>query len=146
MPATHADAPRHLAAYALCWDPEDRLLLVRMSAGPDRGRWTLPGGGVEWGEHPDRALVRELHEEAGLVGVAPGRVVAVYSHTYPRGGARPVGLHHVGLVYEVRSEDVALRSEQDGSTDRCAWFTATEARALPLTPSGEFGVRLAWPG
>lgn len=40
------------------------LLAARRTAPPEAaGRWELPGGKVEPGESPDRALVREIHEE-----------------------------------------------------------------------------------
>lgn len=46
---------------------EGRLLAARRSAPPElAGRWELPGGKVEPGETPERALVRELREELGV--------------------------------------------------------------------------------
>ena len=42
---------------------------------PESGKWTLPGGGVDHGEHPDEGVVREVAEETGLV----ARVVSVAS-------------------------------------------------------------------
>src|SRR5687767_7423514 len=111
---------KHLGAYALCRDASGRLLLARMATGPDIGRWMLPGGGVEWGEHPDDAVIRELHEEAGVDGVAAGRVVGVYSRTYEGAEERPSGpLHHLGIIYEVDGVGEDLVFEQDGSTDCC---------------------------
>jgi 8-oxo-dGTP pyrophosphatase MutT (NUDIX family) len=41
----------------------DRLLLTRRS---DNGQWCLPGGGVDAGERPAEAAIREVREETGL--------------------------------------------------------------------------------
>jgi ADP-ribose pyrophosphatase YjhB (NUDIX family) len=41
------------------------ILLARRAAPPYQGTWDLPGGFLERGELPDRALDRELREELG---------------------------------------------------------------------------------
>lgn len=41
---------------------DDTLLLVREQS---HGKWTLPGGWVDVGESPSRAVVREVREESG---------------------------------------------------------------------------------
>ena len=43
----------------------DMILMVR-HVEPTRSYWTLPGGGVEAGETPAEAAVREVREETGL--------------------------------------------------------------------------------
>jgi NADH pyrophosphatase NudC (nudix superfamily) len=48
----------------------DVLLLKRMHA-PRKGTWTLPGGFAEPGESGVEALVREVHEETGLIVTEP---------------------------------------------------------------------------
>lgn len=55
-------------AVAVLTQPDDRVLLARRPAGkPYAGYWEFPGGKVESGESLDAALVRELHEELGIV-------------------------------------------------------------------------------
>ncbi len=121
---------QRIAAYGVVRDDEDRLLLAR--AAPQlslRGRWFLPGGGVQHGERPMDSLRREIVEESGLT-VVPGALLDVLSdvRTIPDG----TSLHTVRLIYEVASWHGSLRPEVDGTTDAVAWFTLNEARELPL--------------
>ena len=143
-----SDTPRlYLGAYGFCRDPSGRLLLVRLAGGLDEGRWTMPGGGIEWGENPQAAVLRELEEEAGILEVETIRVTEVFSHTYTKSDERPYdSVHHVGIIYSVTVGWLDLTFEQDGSTDRCEWCTESQARSFPLTPLGAFAVDLAWPG
>ncbi|MWA13399.1 (deoxy)nucleoside triphosphate pyrophosphohydrolase [Streptomyces sp. BA2] len=54
---------------------DGRLLAARRTAPPElAGRWELPGGKVEPGEHPEEALVRELREELGVAAEPVARV------------------------------------------------------------------------
>ncbi len=60
------------------------VLMVRRR---DTGRWHLPSGIVEPGEHPSETIVREVAEETGLT-VAVDGVAAVVGRrrtTYPNG-------------------------------------------------------------
>lgn len=49
---------------------DGRVLIVKRSADPGYGEWTIPGGHLELAEPPTVGAVRELHEETGL-SVAP---------------------------------------------------------------------------
>lgn len=72
---------------AVVRDAAGALLLQRRA---DNGAWELPGGGIDPGEPPALALVREVWEETGLV-VRPRRIVAVlggaseFRYLYPNG-------------------------------------------------------------
>jgi 8-oxo-dGTP diphosphatase len=70
------------AARAVVLDPADRILLVRFEF-PTREVWATPGGGIEEGETPESAIVRELEEEAGLVGFELGPWIWTRRHVFP---------------------------------------------------------------
>ena len=46
----------------------NKILMVRHNHQNGQSWWCLPGGGVEPGETPAQAALRELHEECGLHG------------------------------------------------------------------------------
>lgn len=54
----------------------DRVLLVKHTYGPTKGRWDFPRGYVMFGESPEVAIVRELAEEAGIE-VTPVGIIAI---------------------------------------------------------------------
>ena len=71
---------------AIVRDDAERVLFIRRA---DDGRWGLPAGGVDPGESPAEAVVREVREETGLT-VRVARVAGVfggagYRHRYPNG-------------------------------------------------------------
>jgi ADP-ribose pyrophosphatase YjhB (NUDIX family) len=136
-----------LGSYSLCLDAAGRLLLARLSeVEVDYGAWTLPGGGVDFGEHPDDACHRELEEETGLTGEIEG-VAGIFSHVYsPSTYARGADLHFLGIVYRVRITGGTLRHEIDGTTDTAAWISREEITRLRLVELAKFGTRLAFPG
>lgn len=63
-----------IGAFAIILDQQGRVLLCHRR---DLDAWNLPGGGVESGELPTEAVVREVREETGLH-VAVERLVGVY--------------------------------------------------------------------
>lgn len=56
------------AAAALVLDEDRRVLLVKRKYPPSQGQWCLPMGFAEMGETIGEAALRELREEAGIVG------------------------------------------------------------------------------
>jgi len=137
----------YVGAYALCLDDLNRILLCRMNDECiEAGYWTLPGGGLSWGEPPEDAVARELQEETGLRPREISLITPAFSDVYPNTNDRlPHPVHHVGLLYRVRGLVGTLRPETAGTTDHCAWFTSDETRKLPLTSLGQFALDIAWP-
>jgi 8-oxo-dGTP diphosphatase len=130
---TSAERVIRIAAYALCVDDSQRLLLVRIAPGyPEVGRWTLPGGGVEFGEDPARAVLRELGEETGLEGDIEELVGIDSRHYASTGTASGREIHAIRILYRVRIVGGVLRDEVDDSTDRVAWIHRAALDGLPL--------------
>lgn len=59
----------------------NEVLMVYGNRGLSEGFWNLPGGFVEYGEHPRECLVREVFEETGYR-ASVKKLHGVYSHTW----------------------------------------------------------------
>ena len=139
---------QRLAAYAVA-TRGDRLLLVRLSeqtAYP--GSWTLPGGGVDFGEDPRDAVLRELHEETGLSGSVDA-LLGVHSAVREPSAEGPDVLHAVRIVYRVSvdAEGPLVVHDIAGSSDAAEWVGLDDVAARWTSPVVEFALdRLHHPG
>jgi 8-oxo-dGTP diphosphatase len=144
----HPDGRRRVqrfAAYAVVHDPDDQVLLTRVADGyPGAGRWHLPGGGTDFGEQPDEALLRELVEETGQAGRID-RLLGVASHHEPaQVGPEgfPIDWHGVRAFYDVEVDETRHPTaiEVGGSTAEARWFALSAVAGLPLTEVTEEAV------
>jgi 8-oxo-dGTP diphosphatase len=136
-----------VAAYAVCRDGE-RILCCRLAPGePSPGSWTLPGGGIDFGERPEDAVVRELEEETGLVGRVEG-IAAVRSRVFPGRlpDGRPREMQAIALLYRATITGGSLRNEPHGSTDRAAWLTRDQLAAERTVSMMRTALEIAFDG
>ncbi|MFB8764634.1 NUDIX domain-containing protein [Nocardiopsis alba] len=105
---------------AVVLDDDGAVLLHRRS---DDGRWATPGGILEPGEQPARAVVREVREETG-VEVRVERlatVIAQEPYTYPNGDR----VQFLDLAFRCRPIGGEPRVDGDESLE-VAWFAPEE--------------------
>ncbi len=138
---------QRVAAYAV---------ILRVRPGPEGGQeillsrlaerittdelWTLPGGGLDHGEDPRDAVLREVREETGL-DADVGESARVYSAHLPgvwRDGRR-VDAHALRIVYDgwVAPDAPEPRVvEVDGSTSEAAWQPVADVvdGRVPVAP------------
>ena len=109
------------------------------------GGWTLPGGGMEPGEHPEQTVVREVKEETGF-DVRVDGVLGVGSIIIP-GAKRIPGpgrdLQGLRIVYRCTIVGGALAVEQEGTTDDVRWFALDEVAGLERVELVDDGLRYA---
>ncbi|UDY23980.1 NUDIX domain-containing protein [Nocardioides sp. Kera G14] len=119
-------------------DGRTEVLLTRIAPhAVSGGKWHLPGGGIDFGESPREALVREFAEETGLkveIG-APLEIRDVhFTGVAPHG--RLEDFHGLHLIFTVTTSDTQepVVVEVDGTTDQVAWVAISDVAGLDTTP------------
>ena len=131
---------QRVAAYAVIVRDE-RILLSRLAPWITANeQWTLPGGGLDHGEDPRDAVVREIREETGLDAVVgeQARVYSAHQARVRRDGRRS-DYHALRIVYDAwvppDSPDPRV-VEVDGSTIDSAWHPLADVLdgTVPTVP------------
>ena len=115
-----------VAACALI-DADGRVLIAQRPEGKSMaGLWEFPGGKVEAGERPEETLIRELHEELGLVVkeacLAP---LTFASHTYE-------AFHLLMPLFVCRRWE-GFATPREGQ--QLAWVRPNKLRDYPMPPA-----------
>lgn len=132
-----------VAAYAVV-ERRGKLLLTHWRRGHLHG-WTLPGGGIDPGEDPRDAVVREVLEETGLE-ARVGKLIGIDSRVMVREEA-PEGtdpeLHTIRIIYRATVKDGPLQNEVDGSSDEARWVSLRDLKGLRTLSLVQAGLRMA---
>ena len=145
---------QRLAAYAVVV-AEERLLLTQLAPRTGApGRWNLPGGGVDEGEAPDAAVVREVAEETGQEVDTVRLVDVMTQHWVGRSQRGLEDYHAVRLLHTARCPRPTRPVVHDvgGSTSDALWVPLEELPSLEVVASVKVALRAvglvddhAWP-
>ncbi|MDR5711915.1 NUDIX hydrolase [Nesterenkonia flava] len=136
-----------VSAYAVITDDAGRMLLPHWHEPGASGGWTLPGGGIDPGEDPVDAVVREVFEETGYT-CEVDELLGIDNMVIP--GERRLSPAKLGIpmqalriIYRAHLTGGQLRVEEDGSTDDVAWFPLTEVDSLHRVSLVDIGRKMA---
>ncbi len=85
MQARTPEPQQIVVALGAVRDEQSRVLVARRSdtSVPDaQGRWEFVGGKIQFGEDPEQALIREVHEESGLHVQVDRLLPKVFTHVW----------------------------------------------------------------
>ena len=144
---TGGEAPvvrQRLAAYAVVESDRGLLATEYSDLTAVSGRWGMPGGGIDAGEEPVDAVVREVHEETGQA-VDVGDLVLVQSSHWvgrsPHGGVED--FHAVRLVYRAACPEPTdpVVHDQGGTTADARWVLRETWQDLTWTANWRQALR-----
>jgi 8-oxo-dGTP diphosphatase len=128
---------QRVAAYAVVTSPTGVLVTELSDRTNAPGQWGLPGGGIDPGEDPLDAVVRECWEESGQQVTVTELALVQTSHWVGRApGGRVEDFHAVRIIYRAtcRTPTEPVVHDVGGTTADARWVQPAELAALPLTP------------
>ena len=135
---------QRFAAYAVVESDRGLLATEYSDLTAVSGRWGMPGGGIDEGEAPVQAVVREVHEETGQP-VDVGDLVLVQSSHWvgrsPHGGVED--FHAVRLIYRGTCADPSdpVVHDQGGTTAAARWVPRDTWQDLTWTANWRQALR-----
>ena len=119
-------SPEPVAA-AIPRDDEGRIWLLRRTLHEGAGRWTFPGGYVEFGESVEDAAVRETREELEME-IELGGLVGVYSRADTRSVLIVFHARALGIARETaEASEVRAFAPDDLPWDEMAFWSTEQA-------------------
>ena len=134
------------AAYVVTVDPHQQILLTQFSkvGHPKSGAWTLPGGGMEWGEQAHETALRELGEETGLsadIGPLLGAQSEWFDEKMSERRQRGLALRLIFQAWNCVG-DLKTDFTDDDTTVGAAWFSIDAIQQLNRVEVVDFGLSL----
>jgi 8-oxo-dGTP diphosphatase len=126
-----ANQRRAIPVIVVVTNDEGKILLSQRHeyTNPYHGLWQLPGGGIEFGEHPKDTALREVREEVGLIVELLTQHPFVFSHINKEGD-----MHTIVLGYIAKHISGEIDTSKDRNTGDARWFTYEEVTSVQCVP------------
>ncbi|WSR62677.1 NUDIX domain-containing protein [Streptomyces sp. NBC_01198] len=92
------------AARVAVLDPSGSVYMFRYDNEEAGIHWSMPGGGMDPGETPEQAALRELREETGWADLDLGPLLWLWEHDFTRVGVRVRQHEHIYLAHGPRRD------------------------------------------
>jgi len=112
-----------------------KILLIERSKEPYKGFWSLPGGKIEFGEHPEETAKRELFEETGIKGDVEAVRGMVNEIVYEAGKPEQ---HFILFVIQIKPDKTDFTETDEG---RLKWAGIKEIEDMKMIPSDRMMVK-----
>lgn len=106
---------------------DGKILLVKHEKNNET-YWLLPGGGIEYGESVENALIREFQEEVGI-DIKVGKLVLVHDSIPPK-----LFRHVLNLYFLVTANSFEIKVTRDSVLVDAAFVSLEEFPGVPVKP------------
>ena len=133
---------KHVGAYGILIR-DGKIALVKKARGGYKGKYDLPGGGIEHTETPIEALHREMMEEVEgtvikeeLLDATSANIKWLMEENVTE------DLHHIGILYLVDIKEENLKIDADGlDSDGAVWLPIEELNEEQLSPFAWYALK-----
>ncbi len=114
----------HLPVLGIIFNDKKQVLLIQRynpRSIHSHLKWAFPGGGIEFGEHPNETLIREVREEVGVKIDPIEDALFIANHVFEE-----TRTHVVCLCYPAVFKNGKIDTSRDKATKDAKWFTVNE--------------------
>jgi len=103
----------------------NEVVMAKVKRGFFTGHWTLPGGFVDYAEHPIEGAMREVLEELGIsVQIASDDLIQIAERIFTS-----EGIQFLSFTYRCEIRDQPTFTPKQDEIEEVRWFTIDEALA-----------------
>jgi 8-oxo-dGTP diphosphatase len=122
---------------AVIIDPKGKIFLSKR--GPksqnEIGKWSMPGGTLEFGESFEQAIIREMQEEFGIT-VEIRDTLEPFNHLIPEEHQ-----HWVALCFICKLKYGTPEIKEPDKSEQIGWFNQSELKRMDLTHPAQHRLR-----